>query len=171
MVKRLVLVLFLVGALLTFVGSQTIHAYSVHAVLSGSMGKSAPRGSLIVSRKLSPEQYGVGDIITFPIWGTSQTVTHRIVRIEHSAGGSVVMTRGDANPNGDGWSIPTGLIVGKVIVVVPLVGFLCMFLRTVPGFVLFALFTLGLVVLPLCRLAWFEWVQKSQPALDGRSIE
>ncbi len=150
MLYRALLLLFVVGALLTFMLDRSMRTYSVHAVLSGSMGHAAPTGSLIVTKRSPVTSYQVGDIVTFPLPSSpKQTVTHRIVRMSSTVQGSIVQTKGDANPNGDGWSVPAAYLQGKVMLVVPLLGYWCMALQSAIGYILFALVTLLLIVLPL----------------------
>jgi signal peptidase I len=152
--------LFVLGALLTFCLHRSWRTYTVHAVLSGSMGRAVPKGSLIFTEQQPQAAYVIGDVITFPLPSNPRdSVTHRIVRIEK---GRTVLTQGDANPNGDGWNIPTDLIIGKVVLVVPVVGYLCMALQSVAGFLIFALTTLLLIVVPLITEAVRAWHRQQE---------
>lgn len=149
--------LLVMGAFLTLLGGRSLRTYSVHAVLSGSMGRTAPKGSLVIAKTLPPDRYTVGDIVVFPLpLAPEQTVTHRIVRLNLAGEKRTVSTKGDANPNGDGWSIQVQQIKGRVLVIIPLIGFITLALHTVTGFFLFAGLTLLGIVLPLLREAWLD---------------
>jgi signal peptidase len=80
--------------------------------------------------KKSPE-YNVGDIISYyaKINGKEEIVTHRIFRI----GGNVYLTKGDANQALDEEKIVPRLIIGKVVLVIPYLGYLIGFAKTKIG--------------------------------------
>lgn len=104
------------------------------AVLTGSMEPSLPVGAMVFVRN-EPE-YDIGDVVTFKN-KAGNTVTHRIV--DTNSGN--FMTKGDANNNVDSETVAQGAIIGSRIFVIPYLGRLAGFLKTVPGFV-------GLIVLP-----------------------
>ena len=109
-------------------------------VLSASMGRALPVGSLAVVRP-QPE-YFVGDIVTFKISGSDELLTHRIVEIcedsvyycdgeaEQLQGapseseGRCYKTRGDANNVADDWELTHEDILGKVLFHLPYLGYL-----------------------------------------------
>jgi signal peptidase I len=134
---------------LGFVLHSSVRSYTVHTVVSGSMGRAVPRGSLIVSKKLSSAEYALGDVIVFPLPShPTNSVTHRIVRIGVEPGKRVLATQGDTNPNGDGWTIPPGMVIGKVVGIIPLVGYLPIALQTKAGYCVGVVLAFVLVVLP-----------------------
>jgi signal peptidase len=114
-----VVVLLLVLALIMNISLFT--RMEVLAVISGSMEPALPYASLIVIR---PElTYEPGDIVTFisavePI----KRFTHRIVSIE----GNRATTRGDANNADDPEPSLLERAEGKVILCIPLMGYLVM---------------------------------------------
>lgn len=164
MIRRLLILVLILSIGLAALLNRSLYTYMVHVVLSGSMGKAAPKGSLIVSQRLEPSQYRVGDIVTFPLPADSrELVTHRITRIQSGEHESMVETKGDANPNGDGWTVPASHLVGRVAFVIPIAGYGALALQTAIGFLLFALVTFLLIVFPLLRAAFQEVrVQKNQ---------
>lgn len=82
--------------------------YRTYVVRSGSMEPSLSVGDLAVYRPVGADRLGVGDVIAFTRPGDGgDVVTHRIERIEDTAGGErAFVTRGDANAEADAWRIP-----------------------------------------------------------------
>lgn len=88
-------------------------------VRTPSMGQAAPVGSAVVTVPPGATRLQVGDVITFrPDAGTPTTYTHRIAGV--TAAG--ITTRGDANGAVDPWVLDRGDVVGRVVAVLPGVG-------------------------------------------------
>jgi len=120
------------AAVFTYIGPR--FGWNVSAVLSGSMEPALHTGSLIVICPVAPETLREGDIITFRTVAVSGgTVTHRISSIIHN---SPVMfeTKGDANQNIDVFTVSERDLAGKVVVHIPLLGYLTQFMKTTTGF-------------------------------------
>jgi len=81
--------------------------------------------------------YEVGDIISYyqQIEGEEIIVTHRITQI----GGNVYVTKGDYNAATDSQVVRPRLIIGKVIMVVPYVGYLFSVVKQPLGVTVFIL--------------------------------
>lgn len=95
------------------------------AVISGSMRPTIDVGDIVLVKRLrSPTDLGVGDIIAF--WAENQIVVHRIVGID--VGGYI--TKGDANPQQDPFIISKDLVIGKVIGLVPKIGWITIIARS-----------------------------------------
>lgn len=111
--------------------------YQAYIIQSGSMEPAIPAGSLIVDRAMLPDQYRVDDIVTYlDVSKQRKFITHRITEITQKAGGvKIFQSKGDANPNGDNGYRGIGSIVGKVVLVVPYLGFPISWLKTPVGFV------------------------------------
>jgi signal peptidase I len=94
-------------------------------MLTGSMGKTIPPGSFVLTRPVAPATLRVGDVITFqkPI-GATGLDTHRIVGIERSNGHTTYRTKGDANAQPDPWVIEfeRGHVAHRVVGSVPHAG-------------------------------------------------
>lgn len=79
-----------------------------YVITGGSMSGTFERGSMAFEETVPTAQLEVGDVITYqpPAGaGTTDLVTHRIVRIAHDARGRrVLRTQGDANPDVDPWT-------------------------------------------------------------------
>jgi len=115
-------------------------------VYSGSMEPAIPVGSIAVIKPTNPETLKINDIICFRIESESAiTVTHRIIDITNEG----FITKGDANEDPDQWIVRKENVVGKVIAVIPYIGYLGHFVRTPAGFIL-------LIVIPATILILLE---------------
>ncbi len=98
-------------------------------VQSGSMEPSIMTGDIVLIN--SQPQYSKNDVITFKDT-QNRVITHRIVNIENDK----ISTKGDANRTSDPETINSKMILGKVIFVIPKIGFLVNFSKTLPGVIL-----------------------------------
>lgn len=87
-------------------------------VTSGSMEPTFKKGDLVFMQDILI-QPKVGDIIIFPdpqqniVSSKQVTVTHRIIEIN----GDTIRTKGDNNPNMDGWKINKKDVIGKAFII------------------------------------------------------
>jgi len=79
--------------------------FQVMTVLTGSMAPDAPRGSLAVIAPKPRKDLRVGDVLTYAIpVEDHHVVTHRVIHVADAEnGGTIVRTKGDANPAADPW--------------------------------------------------------------------
>jgi len=98
----------------------------------GSMEPSIGRGALVLALPGAPASYAVGDVVTVQQGGATP-YTHRITRLTDLEGVPYVETKGDANPRPDPAIVPIAAIVGRVVIGVPLLGFLSLVLGTAAG--------------------------------------
>ena len=113
-------------------------------VLTGSMEPAISVGSVVLIEPVDPETLAVGDVICFK-FSESTLITHRIVEISDTG----FTTKGDANEEPDLSIVRRTSIVGKVILVLPYIGYLNAFVRTTAGFIL-------LLVVPALAVIIFE---------------
>lgn len=153
--------LFCLVAWLLILSYRPVFGFRSQMILSGSMAPTIQAGSLVIIQQLLPHQYLVGDVVTFRVPGKEKTfVTHRIITMNRNPSGVLLIsTRGDANTNGDSWSINAGLVQGKVMVVLPKIGYLLQGIRTYIGFLLFTLLFFLMAVLPEIRW-WGTGIQQ-----------
>ena len=121
--------LFLLGAFSVEWFGGTVRFFTTY---SSSMAPTITPGSLLVSARLSPEAYARGDIGSFytpSAKGATEIVTHRIVQI----GGNLYLTKGDANEPVDPAILIPRYIIGKTVLVIPYVGSLVSFTKTLVG--------------------------------------
>lgn len=72
-------------------------------VQSGSMAPRFPIGTLVVERQVPTDELHAGTVISFYPPDRDTLVTHRIVAVDRTRGGTIVTTRGDANQGDDPW--------------------------------------------------------------------
>jgi signal peptidase len=113
-------------------------------VYTGSMEPAIPVGSIVVIKPANPDTLKVGDIICFKTEAESPiTVTHRIIGITSQG----FITKGDANEDPDQWIIKKENIIGKVIAVIPLLGYIGYFVRTPIGFILLIIIPATIIII------------------------
>jgi len=95
--------------------------YRVMTVVSGSMRPSIEVGDLVVVKNVNSSDLGVGDVIAYVKGKT--IVLHRIVKLTRVKGEIAFMTKGDANTAVDPDPVVPEQIVGKLVYVVPRVGY------------------------------------------------
>lgn len=118
---------------------QNIRSY---VVLTGSMSPTIPQGSIIYTKNAS--NYEKGDVIAFKT-KEGQVVTHRIVEVQKNG----YKTKGDANNSADKSLVSPKDILGGQIFSLPYAGKFILFLKTMPGFLLF-------IILPGTLFILFE---------------
>ncbi len=120
--------------------------YQSFVVQSGSMEPAIMTGDIIVVRQQS--EYYPNETITF-FNNSDQIVTHRIVEIEND----LYKTKGDANRAGDDDKIAKDQVIGKVVLVIPKLGFLVAVARSRLGILL-------LLIIPACILIIDQLLKK-----------
>lgn len=137
-----------------------IKGYSAQVVISGSMEPQIKTGSLVITRRDSLDRYYRGEIITFySPTEKRKLITHRVEKVSDGVkGATVIYTKGDANTNGDPWSVSVALVVGRVIMKIPYLGYWLNFMRTSFGFLGFIILTFTLLIRSEIKsvLAFFE---------------
>lgn len=110
--------------------------YEPMVIVTGSMQKTIPVGSLVVSHRVDPQQLEVGDVISFqkPI-GAKGIDTHRIVAIRNDKGKRLYQTKGDNNPIVDPWviSFDPGTAAHRMAFSVPYAGNALILARSAGG--------------------------------------
>jgi len=127
----------------------------LYSVQSGSMEPEIKTGSVVLSQPQTI--YFRGDIITFKaekdrtVKNPRYTTTHRVHELQEAEGKLMFITKGDANDSPDGTPITQDLILGKVLVAVPYLGYLVSFAKTEAGFIL-------LIIVPATLIIYSELV-------------
>lgn len=113
--------------------------------ISDSMTPVIDKGSVTIVKKF--DYYEVGDIITYydNSLGVEEIVTHRITGM----GGNVYLTKGDANEVSDRELVKSRLIIGRVIYVIPFLGYLISFSKSFFGNIL-------CIIAPASIIVFFE---------------
>jgi len=101
------------------------------------MEPAIPVGSIVVVKKVNPEDVKVGDVIAFET-GESRTM-HRVVEKVVENGSFHFRTKGDANEDPDPWIVKPEGVSGALMLTIPYYGCLLVFAGTPIGFALFIL--------------------------------
>ena len=134
-------------AILTALSSfSTPLQFKLFVVESGSMTPTIQQGSLII---IKPNiEYKKDDIITFKknteinIKARGATTTHRIVEVDNDS----FTTKGDANETEDQKSVNKDLILGKLFLTIPYLGYPVAFAKTQIGFILIIVIPATLII-------------------------
>ena len=125
----------IVAAALSYVG-LIVFGYEPMVIVTGSMQRTIPVGSLVVSHKVDPRRLAVGDVISFekPL-GAKGIDTHRIVAIKNDNGARLYQTKGDSNPIVDPWVITfePGVAAHRMAFSLPYAGNALLFARSRGG--------------------------------------
>ncbi len=133
----IILLLLLVAAFL-FARSEdpdkTLFGYRIYLVLSNSMEPELPEGGVVVVQQAPPTSLQVGDDITFHTSDEEhQVITHRIVEIIDDYEGSGLpgfVTQGIARSTPDNDVRPAESVLGRVVLCIPLLGYLLAFFQS-----------------------------------------
>ncbi len=168
MAGTVVLVVVVIAAILLLIlggfarsGKAFLGGYRSLIVLSGSMEPAMPIGGVVITKAADPASIKVGDIITFT--GTvsdspeqnSPFVTHRVVEILNEGEGLSFVTKGDANNTTDVNPVAASRVVGRVVLVIPWLGYLSDFVRSFWGW-------LVMIVLPATIIVVWELFEIAQ---------
>jgi signal peptidase len=171
-VRRLLATVWLVSlgtivllALATNLGPKV--GFEVFAIRGGSMTPTIPVGAAVVAMHLDPGSIEVGDVITIRA-DNGVVFTHRVVEIDDSEADHWLRTKGDANTTADAAPIPEGSVVGKVVVTLPLVGYLIAMMASPAGMLSFLAFVAALMI-AIWGLEEAEGAATDHRRLAGRS--
>lgn len=125
---RAVTIASLALLLVTLMG--LVAGYRAMVVVSGSMEPSIQRGDIVVSAPASnPEK---GDVIAYA--GPHGVIVHRVIDEGVGEDGEVFLkTKGDANSAPDPWEVPRRAVIGRVVAVIPYLGYPIYYLSTLLG--------------------------------------
>ncbi len=128
----LALALLLVGAgvAAAVFGVPQLTGLRTLIVIGGSMGGSAPAGSIVIARRVPAADVSVGDVIVVNS-GSSRPKLHRVIAINTAGGQRVAFTQGDANRSPDPGTSPLAGQVMESVATLPYAGYLVVGL-TVP---------------------------------------
>lgn len=114
---------------------QIFGGYRSFLIQSGSMEPAIMTGDIIVSK--SQNNYVINDVVAFNT--ENRVVTHRLISKEEKGGKEEFSTKGDANRSQDFDTIGQSQIIGKVVFVIPKLGYLVAFSKSLPGFIILIL--------------------------------
>jgi len=143
LVTGIILVIASLTALSSF---STPLEFKIFVVESGSMSPVIQQGSLII---VKPEiGYKKGDIITFKknaevnIKERGATTTHRIIKIDKDS----FITKGDVNKTKDQKPVRKDLVLGKLFLTIPFLGYPVSFAKTQIGLIFMIIIPATLII-------------------------
>jgi signal peptidase I len=92
-------------------------------IRSGSMAPTIDRGAIAVIAKDRLDALQPGDVVTFQV-PNGATITHRVIRVAAVDGVTYLETKGDANAAPDPTVTPASWVIGRVVLSIPLAGYL-----------------------------------------------
>jgi len=135
-VSSVIVIVLLVPALI-YAAPFLVGGSFSSVVMGGSMEPTIHVGSIVVVRRVNPEDVKVGDIIAFRT-GESKTI-HRVIDKVGEDGSFYFRTKGDANEDPDPWIVKPEDVLGELQLTIPYYGYLIWFAQTPFGIVLFIL--------------------------------
>lgn len=123
-------VLLLAGLMLLVAVVQIgpLVGHDTYVIGGGSMVPAIPVGSLVIEERIDPADLRPGDIVTVRLHN-SVVLTHRVVRTAHLPDGLHLELKGDANAAADPVLVPASILAGRMVVSLPLVGYLVTLIR------------------------------------------
>jgi signal peptidase len=153
-------VLVVVGAMAASLAPRLL-GYSSVIVYGGSMAHSVPVGGIAVTKEVTTEDVGVGDVIVFypPTASTNPSsnpspLMHRVLSVREEDGQRLFQTKGDANATPDPWEVGIEGRGSRVVYTVPYVGYLISFARTPLGWALLLFLPATYLGLTTLRRIW-----------------
>jgi signal peptidase I len=101
-------------------------------IRGGSMQPAIPLGAIVIVERVDPAAVRVGDVIS--VRGDNEVVyTHRVTSIGELDGQRAFQTRGDANATPEPTAVPASNVIGRVVLMVPALGFIVALVGTSSG--------------------------------------
>jgi len=124
-----------------------------------------PKGSVVINQWVDQKNLKVDDIITYQHFSDGKIIyiTHRIVNIDKINPLWRFETKGDANPVSDFDLVTQANTEGKVVLMIPLIGYLIDFFKTPVGFILLIALPLLIFIIRQTRDLLHLWPKKIFP--------
>ena len=117
-----------------------------YVIMSPSMEPEYRTGSLVYVKEIDAHAIKPGDVITFRM-DNGAAATHRVTEITEQNGELVFHTKGDANKQEDTRKLREQDILGRVILNLPMLGYIAAFINTSSGKIAAVLYGMVLLVL------------------------
>jgi len=137
-----VLIVLILGVffLLLFFRLAPNSKYGLYIVKSGSMTPQILAGSVVFDKKMI--DYKLGDVITFE--RKKQLITHEIIAVVKKDESIRYRTKGFANNSFDVNLVLKETVLGKVVLAIPLIGYLLILIKSPGGILLLGLLLIGI---------------------------
>ena len=144
-VLLLLLIALVVVTMLIARGIPAVTGGTTFVVGGGSMEPTMPIGSAVLVAPVAAADLAVGDVVSLHVGEQRAVFTHRIIRIADREGAVWLETQGDANASPDPSLVPATAVIGRVVVSIPLAGYLISVMGSLQG--LLFLVSLGVLLL------------------------
>lgn len=132
-------------------GNNKKPLFGAYVIVTESMIPTINVNDAVVVKRVEDDNVGVGDIVTFSAssgYYAGYSITHRIVgKYITQSGDFVYRTKGDNNDREDISLVSTDSILGKVILRIPMVGYIQSFVLSPIGFVISIIIPVVIVIL------------------------
>ncbi len=124
-------------------------------VMSGSMVPALRVGWIIIVKSVPAAQIRVGNIIVYHSTDPEipDPIVHRVIKVNYINGTLYFLTKGDANPINDAQAgfepangIPQARVIGKVVYVIPYLGYVVLFLKQPPVYIMLVALLVAFIV-------------------------
>lgn len=143
--------LVFIAAVTAFSVLQTPLGWRAFVVLSGSMEPKIKTGSVVFTAPKA--EYRENDIITFfanpqqkDLRKVQAVITHRVVKVHDDEGRQTFTTKGDANNSADRESVTAAAVLGRVVLMIPYLGYAVAFAKTQTGLIVLIIIPATLIV-------------------------
>jgi len=144
-INNVILAAIILFSILVILSYLNVFGTRMFVVKSGSMEPKIHTGSVVFDK--SGTDYKVGDVITFKIPNSKDTVTHRIAAIKPDVKKNIFyQVKGDANNAPDPDLVASNMVVGKVSFSIAYLGYLVAFIKTLPGLIIFIIIPATIVI-------------------------
>lgn len=116
-----------------------VGADASYVVRSDGMAPTVSAGDVFLTAAVPPEDIRAGDVITYRTDGEGDRTTRRVVEVVEEDGDYYYRTRGDADESADPRLVSAGDLEGRMVLVIPRVGYLLTFAQTDAGLAAFGL--------------------------------
>jgi signal peptidase len=123
---------------------------SLYTIISPSMEPNINVYDVVITRRVKPEEVKEGDVITFissSTLGEGLTITHRVKSVIKTEGDIKFRTQGDNNPIPDSALVTSNNLLGKVVFIIPFLGYIQFMLQSKSGWLFFLLIPAIIVVI------------------------
>ena len=121
-----------------------VDGYYSSVIMSSSMEPTIPIGSIVVVKRVNPDDVKVSDIIVFQ--RSDSKTLHRVIDKIVENDSYYFKTKGDANEDPDPWTVQPEQVNGALLLTIPYYGYLIYFAGTSIGFVLMVIIPATLLI-------------------------
>lgn len=139
---------------------------SAYVIISPSMVPTVNVNDAVIAIKPSVDNLSKNDIITFKsndVRYSGLTVTHRIINV-FNEGTVSYQTKGDSNTTADDAYVPIKNVIGKVVFVIPFLGYVRAFLTMPVGWIL-------MIALPCVLIIIYDILKLSKSIKTTKSFD